>query len=196
MNRPALKLLAAVSVLGLALGGCSQKSDTAADASGAASDTMALDIPEATDSAMPTQLAADSHGAMFLTDAMKGDNSEVKLGQLAVDQGGSDAVKKFGQMLATDHGKHAADLASLAAGMGVTKTDAATAEADSAYAMLKALKGDAFDAAFKKHMVADHQKDIAKYEAEAKSKDPAALIGMATDTLPTLRKHLAVAQGL
>jgi putative membrane protein len=196
MNRPILKLFAAASVLGLALAGCSQKSGTAANASATASDAMAMDMPDATDSAMPAQLAADSHGAMFLTDAMKGDNSEVKLGQLAADQGGSDAVKKFGQMLATDHGKHVADLASLAAGMGVARTDAINAEADSAYAMLKALHGDAFDTAFKKHMIADHQKDIAKYEAEAKSKDPAALTGMATDTLPTLRKHLAVAQGL
>ncbi len=197
MTRPTLTILAAVSVLGLAAGGCSKNSDMTPEASSAATDSMALDVPDANASAMPgEQLAADSHGAKFLMDAMKGDNSEVKLGQLAAEQGGSDAVKKFGQMLVTDHGKHASELANLGTAMGVAKTDAVTAEADSAYAMLKALKGDAFDTAFKQHMVEDHQKDIAKYQAEAQSKDPAGLTGMATKTLPTLKMHLAVAQGL
>ncbi len=198
MTRATFTLFAAVSMLGLAAAGCSKKDDVAAGPSDMASDSMAMDVPSgsATDGAMPVQLAADSHGAQFLTDAMKGDNSEVKLGQLAADQGGSDAVKNFGKMLVTDHGKHASDVAALASTMGVAKTDGTMAEADSAYAMLKGMKGDEFDAAFKNHMVEDHQKDIAKYQAESSSSDPKALRDLADQTLPVLKKHLAVAEGL
>ena len=35
----------------------------------------------------------------FLSDAIKGDNSEVALGQLAISKTGSDPMKTFGQML-------------------------------------------------------------------------------------------------
>jgi putative membrane protein len=45
-------------------------------------------------------------------------------------------------------------------------------------------------------MVMDHQKDIAKYEDEAKEKGSPAVSKYATDTLPTLRKHLQIAQSL
>lgn len=62
--------------------------------------------------------------------------------------------------------------------------------------MTAARTGAAFDKAFAMHMVADHQKDIAKYQAEADSKDPASLIALARKTVPVLKKHLAAAQAL
>jgi putative membrane protein len=44
-------------------------------------------------------------------------------------------------------------------------------------------------------MVKDHKKEIASYEkASKKQNDPAA--GYASDTLPTLQKHLQTAQSL
>ena len=47
---------------------------------------------------------------------------------------------------------------------------------------------------FVTHMIADHKKDSKDYEKAAKKKDPAR--SYATETLPTLRKHLETAQSL
>src|SRR4029079_8371776 len=62
------------------------------------------------------------------------------------------------------------------------------------YDKLSKLSGDAFDKQFAKHMVADHKKDIAEYKADSKKKDPTA--SYASDALPTLQKHLEMAQTL
>ena len=57
------------------------------------------------------------------------------------------------------------------------------------------LSGDAFDRQFVRHMVDDHKKDVAEYQREPKRRnDPAA--GYASETLPTLQKHLQTAQSL
>ena len=205
-HRPFL-MIATASMLSLSIAACSDNSNTAAnntmsdsasDSAMAGEDPMGVDTAMGSESAMASgaTLAANSHGAMFLTDAMMGDNAEVKLGQLAMQQGSSSAVKAFGQMLVSDHGKHRLDVASLAASMGVPRTDATMPEASAAYNRLKALSGAAFDREFAMHMVKDHKADIAMYQAEANSKDPAPLTGLATKTLPTLKMHLTAAQKL
>ncbi len=130
----------------------------------------------------------------FLTDAMKGDNSEVALGKIAQSKGGSQGVKDLGSMLATDHGAHKTQLASLAQQNGVAATDDIKDEAKALETKLNGLSGAAFDKAFVDATVEDHKKDIANYEKEAKGTGPVA--EMAQQTLPTLKKHLATAQGL
>ena len=69
------------------------------------------------------------------------------------------------------------------------------AEHRSALDHLKGLSGDQFDAAFKKHMVEDHKKDIAMFEKESKS-GQTAVDQFASRTLPTLREHLKMAEEL
>lgn len=44
-------------------------------------------------------------------------------------------------------------------------------------------------------MVADHKHDIAQYQKAAKSKD-SSLAGYANESLPTLQKHLQMAQSI
>ena len=48
-------------------------------------------------------LAADSSSQAFLKKAIEGNYAEAKMGQLAQQNGQSDDVKKFGQMLSDDH---------------------------------------------------------------------------------------------
>lgn len=141
----------------------------------------------------PALAATDS---AFVLDAMKGDNSEVSLGQLAQQKGGSAKVRDFGKMLVDDHSAHKAKLVALAGMMKLGGTDALTPEAIRTGAQLKTQKGAAFDKTFKDYMVKDHKEDIAKYEAQAKSTKNADLRTLANDTLPALRKHLATAQAL
>jgi len=139
--------------------------------------------------------AASGVDAAFVTEAMKGDNGEVAIGKLAAAQATSQAAKDFGQMLATDHGAHRDKVAALAATSSISTTDDPSDEAKTNLAKLKTLKGAEFDREFKRMMIEDHTKDIAKYEKQASTGDPQTS-ALAKDTLPTLRKHLATAQSL
>jgi putative membrane protein len=132
----------------------------------------------------------------FLTKAIKGDNSEMKLGALAAAQGQSTAVKGFGRMLERDHSKARTQAAPLARRHHVAVPTAMMPEAKAEYAKLQAMHGAAFDQEFARYMVQDHEKDIADFEKETKSSDPADVRALAKTTLPTLRKHLATARSI
>jgi putative membrane protein len=131
----------------------------------------------------------------FLSEAIKGDNSEIKLGALAVNKGSSPALRAYGKMLNTDHSAHKAKLAAIAKPLGMTVSDAMPAGSDVEYLKLKVLSGASFDKEFARHMVKDHQDDIASYDKEVARNDPRT-VKLAKATLPTLHKHLVTAQKL
>lgn len=142
--------------------------------------------------------AATSSGAIdtaFVTEAMKADNGEVALGNLAQQKGSSSGVKDLGKMLATDHAAHKQEVAALAQKANVPVTNDLKEEAKTEQKKLDGLSGAAFDKEFVRATVEAHQKDIAKYEQEAKSGD-AQTAALAQQTLPTLKKHLQAAQAL
>ena len=63
------------------------------------------------------------------------------------------------------------------------------------HASLAKLSGAAFDRKFASEMVKDHKKEIAEHQKAAKKQgDPAGTY--ASETLPTLQKHLETAQAL
>lgn len=142
--------------------------------------------------------AVTSTGAIdtaFVTEAMKADNGEVALGNLAEQKGSSAGVKDLGKMLATDHAAHKQVVAALAQKANVPVTGDLKEEAQAEQKKLESLSGAAFDKEFVRATVEAHKKDIAKYEQEAKSGD-AQSAAMAKTTLPTLKKHLQAAQAL
>ena len=68
-------------------------------------------------------------------------------------------------------------------------------EARDEAAKLARLSGRAFDAEFARYMIEDHRKDIADFETEARGGGPVTR-ALATGTLPTLHKHLEIAERL
>ncbi len=140
-------------------------------------------------------VAAASPTTDFLEDAIKGDNSEIKLGAMAAKEGASPALRAYGAMLNSDHSKHKAKAVALAKPLGMSIPDGMTAEADVEYAKLKLLSGASFDKEFARYMVQDHKSDIADYQKQVASGDKATL-KFAEATLPTLRHHLQVAEKL
>jgi len=130
----------------------------------------------------------------FLKEAIEGDLSEVKIGQLAQQNGESQDVKQFGQTLQQDHGQHLQQAQQMAQQMGVTPPTQPTAKQTKVYDRLSKEHGAKFDKAFAQAMVKDHKQDIAAYEKQAKSKGP--LASFAQQTVPTLQKHLQSAEAL
>lgn len=132
----------------------------------------------------------------FLTKAIKGDNSETTLGALAAKRGQSAKVRGFGTMLERDHRKGKVQAAAVAARHHVPVPSAMADEAQTEYAVLERLHGAAFDHEFGRYMVEDHTKDIADFQKEAASHDPADVRALARQTLPVLRKHLQTARAI
>jgi putative membrane protein len=137
--------------------------------------------------------ATEPDDAAFLKEAIQGNIGEVKVGGLAQQNGSSKAVKDFGAMLEKDHAAANKKAAQIAKTIDVVPPQMPTAEQQSVYKKLSALKGAEFDAQFIDDMIEDHQKDIAKYDEKAKGASSQAS-RYAADTLPDLRKHLAMAQ--
>ena len=131
----------------------------------------------------------------FLTKALEGDNSEISLGTLAAQKGGA-AVAAYGRSLVADHTKARAAAVAVALRNGVSDTTSLLPEASKERAKLDGLSGGDFDKEFASYMVQDHKEDIADFTKEAQSSAPADIRKMAQDTLPDLRKHLAMAQSL
>jgi putative membrane protein len=140
--------------------------------------------------------APDSQGADFLRAAIQGDNSEIMLGKMAVqNQSASPRVKHFAQMLIEDHSQHLQKAQALAKAQGVEPPNGPNMGADTESAKLHMLSGASFDKEFAQYMINDHQKDIGDFKKEAARHD-GDISKFAEASLPTLRKHLDTALAL
>ena len=138
--------------------------------------------------------AKDPAGKTFIVKAIQGNLAEVQMGQLAQEKSQNGDVKAFGQQLVTDHKDANSKATAVANDLGVTPPEEPSKKQQADYNKLSKLSGDAFDKQFARHMVMDHKKDISEYKADSKKKDATA--SYASDTLPTLQKHLEMAQSL
>jgi putative membrane protein len=135
--------------------------------------------------------------AGFVTNASGGGLAEIELGKLAQTHGGSAKVKAFGKQMVEDHTKAGEELKSLAAGdRGYSTAEAVPPSDQKDVNALERLKGAEFDKEYAKVMVADHQKTIAIFSAEAEKGSNKDLQAFARKTLPTLKEHLKMARAL
>ncbi len=132
----------------------------------------------------------------FVDFAAQTDMTEAHLGQMAADQGASQAVKDFGQMLVTDHTNDYQQLGTAASKAGDNEPKGLDAAQNKMIAPFNNLKGAAFDRRFAQAMVSGHQKAIAEYKKEADSGSNADIKAYATQALPVLQKHLDAARNL
>lgn len=131
----------------------------------------------------------------FLTDVIEGGNTEVALGKLAQTQSKNPDIKKFGQMLVTDHSKANQEATALAKKMNIN-VPTGMGSHQSTYDKLKGLTGDDFDREFVEDMVSDHQKDVSTFQKESQNSSDADVKAFATKTLPVLQKHLDTVKGI
>jgi putative membrane protein len=133
--------------------------------------------------------------AIFLKDAIQGNYSETVLGRMIQNRGSSNDVRRFGAMLVRDHSNGLAQAQTVANRERLRIPATLAPEARSEQRRLQRMNGPAFDREIRRYMIEDHQKDIAKFQAQARSGDrPTA--SYAAATLPVLRQHLQTARSL
>jgi putative membrane protein len=135
----------------------------------------------------------DTH---FAKEAAQGGMAEVKLGQLAQDKGLSDSVKSFGKRMVNDHSKAGDKLKDVASQENITLPTDIAAKDQGTYDRLSKLNGAAFDRAYAKNMVKDHEADISAFQKEANDGKVDSLKTFASDTLPTFQDHLKEAKAM
>ena len=134
----------------------------------------------------------------FLRQAIEGDNSEMALGRIAQRQAETAAVRDYGRTLASDHWTARIQAVNAATRMGVRAAESdrdIAPEARDEQRRLSDLRGRAFDREFIRYMIDDHRKDIRDFENEARE-DHGFVSRLASQQLPTLRKHLDIAMSL
>jgi putative membrane protein len=130
----------------------------------------------------------------FVKKAAEGGMAEVDLGNVAKQNGSNDAVKQFGDRMVTDHGKANDELKSLAQQKSWTLPTEPKAADKSNKDRLSKMNGAAFDKAYMRDMVMDHQKDVKEFQKCASSCSDPDLKAWAQKTVPTLQDHLKMAQ--
>jgi putative membrane protein len=123
-------------------------------------------------------------------EAMEGGQMEVELGKLAEQKASRDAVKQFGQRMATDHAKAGQELAQLAAGKGVEVPTQPARKTQVEKDRLSKASGSTFDREYVKMMVKDHEEDVAAFKRESQQAQDPDLKAWVAKTLPTLEDHL------
>ena len=130
----------------------------------------------------------------FIMDAAEGGLMEVKLGELAQKNASNADVKKFGEMMVTDHSKTNKQLVSLAEKKNIKIPDNLSSKDMKKYNDRAGDKNADFDKEYMSMMVDDHTKDVSDFEKEADKGDDADIKSFAQNTLPVLRHHLEMAK--
>ena len=139
--------------------------------------------------------ASAAPARQFLSDAIRGDNSEMTLGAIAARRGGSAGVRDYGTLLHDDHANARVEAAGVARTLRVPVPAGMMPEAASERSRLQRLSGPAFDREFVRYMTRDHREDIAKFEQQVRTGDRRTA-ALARAQLPTLREHLRIAESL
>lgn len=132
----------------------------------------------------------------FVDLAAQTDMLEAHLGQMAADQASRQDVKDYAQMLVSDHTSDYQKLGALAAKANLTEPQGLDAEHNKMIASFEKVKGAAFDTRYVHAMIEGHTKALAVYKKESTDAQSGDLKEYASETLPTLQKHLDGAKDL
>ncbi len=130
--------------------------------------------------------AKDRH---FMRAATMGNIAEIKLGELAAMRGNSQFIRAYGKRMSKDHGVALQELRQLGKTEKVSLPKSMAPEHRAAWKHLSGLKGEAFDNAYKVHMMEDHNKAIALYKATSKNAANSNVRNYASKYAPIVEMH-------
>lgn len=131
---------------------------------------------------------------MFAKKAALGGMAEVELGKLAAEKATDPAVKQFAQRMVDDHSKANDQLKAVAQSANITLPTGMDPKDEALRDKLSGMSGAAFDRAYMRHMLEDHNKDVKEFQHEASAGKNDALKQFAAQTLPTLQEHQKMAR--
>ncbi|WP_158793517.1 DUF4142 domain-containing protein [Granulicella sp. L60] len=196
-RRFSLQILVAASAAILAVApSLAQMQGGAQQSSPSPQSTGAQQSPGSQMGAMDQASGLDPNGPEMMMDksfvrkALQGGTAEVQLGQLALQKSNNSDVKQFAQKMIDDHTKLGDEMKQVAQQLSVKVPDSPTSKDKATIAKLQAFDGDAFDKAYIKDMVKDHQQDEKDFKQESQSASTPALKQVAFQGAQVINQHL------
>jgi putative membrane protein len=121
--------------------------------------------------------------------AAVGGMAEVEMGRLAAQKATDERVKQFGQKMVDDHSKANDELKEVAGQQKIDIPVSLDSKHQATIDRLNKLSGRAFDRAYVREMVKDHNEDVKEFQKESQNGQDSAVRGFASKTLPTLQEH-------
>jgi putative membrane protein len=125
----------------------------------------------------------------FITNASEANLAEIDLGRLAAMKSATPSVQDFGNMMVTEHQTALDELEGIANEKNVDMTTALNAAHQELKQKLSTMTGYAFDTAYMRSQVKDHEKTIALFETEITSGTDEQVKAYANKYLPHIEMH-------
>jgi putative membrane protein len=155
---------------------------------------LAADMKTGSSNETKTGTKLSSADSNFVKEAAQGGLMEVQLGKIAQEKATDDKVKQFGKRMEQDHSKVNDELKKLASDKGIQLSTELDKKHKSKVDKLSKLSGAKFDQQYMQDMISDHKADIKEFQRQSdKGKDPD-LQKFASQSLPTLKEHLQLAE--
>lgn len=133
---------------------------------------------------------------LFLKMAAEGNQAEITLGQLALQQAESAEVKQFGAKMIQDHQKASQDVQQVASKEEIQLPRQMSEKQRLKQVELAQLSGKAFDLAYMQYMLKDHRKEVKQFEQTAQQLQNQTVKTWAFNTVPVLKQHLELASNV
>ncbi len=126
----------------------------------------------------------------FITQASMSNNAEIQMGNLALTKSSDAGVRKFAQMMVTDHTAAQADLRNITNNLSISISDTIGTANTNLMTLLGGLSGRAFDTVYIKNQRTAHQLTLANFQTEISNGSHPQVKGYASDKLPAIQMHL------
>ncbi len=131
----------------------------------------------------------------FMAKASQANLAEIAAAKLALSKSSSTDVKRFARQMVSDHSTAQKDLTMLAKTKSVTLPMEPDADHKAMKQTMSALTGTAFDSAYLKAQVEDHQAAVALFTEESSNGTDPETKAFAAKYLPKLKGHLGMIPG-
>jgi putative membrane protein len=145
-------------------------------------------IPSANSTA-PGQQQVDRADLDFMKKAAEGGMAEVELGKLAQQNAQDAQVKQFGERMERDHSNANRQLEMITSQKGVQLPKQLDPKDQKELDRMSGLKGPAFDRAYMRMMVQDHDKDVKEFQHQAEAARDPDVKSFAQQTLSVIQQH-------
>lgn len=132
----------------------------------------------------------------FVTKVPSSNQFEIEASKLALQKASDDQVKQFAQMMIDDHTKAGDAFMEAVKNAGFTPPGTALEERHQQMLETLSAQDQNFDQAYLQAQVQAHNEAVSLFSAYAQSGDNEPMKAFASETLPTLKQHLAAVEQL